>query len=340
MSATNSIAVQVRDLRKIYRVERRRPGRFGWLRSLLKPRYEEIRGVDGVSFDIKRGEVVGLIGPNGAGKSTTVKMLTGVLFPTDGDISVFGRNPFHQRIANAQDIGVIFGQRSHLLFDLPPIDSYVLLRHVYGMSANDFEEQTATLTELLGLQDLLRQPVRTLSLGQRMRCELGAAFLHRPRLVYLDEPTIGLDIEAKHRIRDFLRMISRSQGTTVLLTTHDLVDIQQLCERVMVLNHGALIYDGPLQGLIERHASVRSIEAEIEAPTAAALEQPLAARWPEALVTVDGPRLHVSGIASAEEIVEASRLIMAQAGVHNITVREPPIEDVILSVYRHGVRSG
>jgi len=166
--------------------------------------------VDDVSFDVAEGEIVGLLGPNGAGKSTTVKILAGVLYPTSGDARILGLDPFKRRIDNARNIGVLFGQRSHLLWDLPPIDAYALLRKVYGLSQADYEARLRELSDLLGLDELMRQSVRTLSLGQRMRCELAAAFLHRPRVVYLDEPTIGLDIEGKHAIREFIRSISRS----------------------------------------------------------------------------------------------------------------------------------
>ena len=300
--------------------------------------YEEIRGVDRLSLAIDHGEVLGLLGPNGAGKSTAVKLLTGVLFPTEGRVRVLGRDPFHDRIANAQDIGVLFGQRSHLLHDLPAVDSFGLLRHLYGTSQSDYDARLTELTDLPQLEPLLNQPVRTLSLGQRMRCEVAATFLHQPRIVYLDEPTIGLDIEAKRRIREFILSVSRSLGTTVLLTTHDLNDVQELCERVVVLNQGSAVFDGLLGDLIDLHASSRAVEVDAPGDVIEMIVQDVSRRWPEALVTRDGSRVRASGIGDQGAIVDATRLIMAHVGVRSISVVEPPIEDVILSVYQHGVR--
>ncbi|MCY3959479.1 MAG: ATP-binding cassette domain-containing protein [Chloroflexi bacterium] len=331
-------AIQVENLTKTYRVERRRPGRLSWVRSLVAPMYEEIRGVDRLSLAIDHGEVLGLLGPNGAGKSTAVKLLTGVLFPTEGRVRVLGRDPFHDRIANAQDIGVLFGQRSHLLHDLPAVDSFGLLRHLYGTSQSDYDARLTELTDLPQLEPLLNQPVRTLSLGQRMRCEVAATFLHQPRIVYLDEPTIGLDIEAKRRIREFILSVSRSLGTTVLLTTHDLNDVQELCERVVVLNQGSAVFDGLLGDLIDLHASSRAVEVDAPGDVIEMIVQDVSRRWPEALVTRDGSRVRASGIGDQGAIVDATRLIMAHVGVRSISVVEPPIEDVILSVYQHGVR--
>ena len=290
-----------------------------------------------MSFDVAKGEIVGLLGPNGAGKSTTVKILAGVLYPTSGDARILGLDPFKRRIDNARNIGVLFGQRSHLLWDLPPIDAFSLLRKVYGLSQAEYEARLRELSDLLGLDELMRQSVRTLSLGQRMRCELAAAFLHRPRVVYLDEPTIGLDIEGKHAIREFIRSISQEHHTAIILITHDLTDIQELCERVLVINEGALIYDGSLEHLMTRHASSRSIQAELADGSADAVHAKLAQRWPHAAIVVEGTRLRVSGIGASEDIVSAVRLIMDGAGLRSITVLDPPIEDVILSVYQHGV---
>ncbi len=337
---SSNVTITATNLTKIYRVERRRPGRLSWARSLFSPVYEDIHGVDGLSLTIERGEVLGLLGPNGAGKSTAVKLLTGVLYPTAGSVRVLGRDPFEDRIANAQDIGVLFGQRSHLLHDLPAVDSFGLLRHLYGILPADYAARLADLTELLELDQLLSQPVRTLSLGQRMRCEIAATFLHQPKIVFLDEPTIGLDVEAKRRIRAFIGSVSRSLGTTVLLTTHDLIDVQELCERVVVLNKGTAVFDGLLRDLIRRHAASRAVEVDAPEAVARAIARGVSAAWPDALVTQEGSRLRVSEIGDQTAVLEVTRQIMARDGVRSLSVVEPPIEDVILSVYRHGVGRG
>jgi ABC-2 type transport system ATP-binding protein len=245
-------AISVRALAKRYRVERRRGGAFSWLRSFLAPAFEDVQALDGVTFSIARGEIVGLLGPNGAGKSTTVKIMCGVLHPTEGEVRVLGRDPHRQRIENGQEIGVLFGHRSHLLYELPPIDSFRFLRAVYQIEEGAYRRTLARLTDVLELGPLLHQVVRTLSLGQRMRCEVAATFLHSPKVVYLDEPTIGLDVNAKRTIRAFIRSLVDELGTTVVLTTHDLADIEELCERVILIDHGRVVYDGSLRRLRER----------------------------------------------------------------------------------------
>jgi ABC-2 type transport system ATP-binding protein len=247
--AGERLAIDARDLKKSYFIPVRRPGLLGSLRQLVSSEAREIKAVDGISFEIPRGQFVGYVGPNGAGKSTTVKMLSGILHPTSGDVSVNGRSPQRERQKVTREIGVVFGQRTQLWWDLPTVDSFELLAAMYDVSRPDYKAFMRTLGELLDLDEFLDVPVRRLSLGQRMRADLAAALIHSPSVLFLDEPTIGLDVIAKSRVREFLTKINKDQGVTILLTTHDLRDIEELCERVMVINHGKLIYDGSLDSL-------------------------------------------------------------------------------------------
>jgi ABC-2 type transport system ATP-binding protein len=227
--------IHVSNLSKAFRVLKRKPGFLGSLRTLFSADYEQVRAVQDISFAIAPGELVGYIGPNGAGKSTTIKMLTGILHPSSGEVVVAGLTPHRERIRNGKQIGVIFGQRSQLLWDLPPRDSFDLMRRMYAIPADRYQSNLTLFTELLDLGALLDRPVRQLSLGQRMRCELVASLLHDPKVVYLDEPTIGLDVVAKERIREFIQHLHRQRGVTVMLTTHDIADIEKLCKEHRLL---------------------------------------------------------------------------------------------------------
>src|SRR5579859_155762 len=231
-----SIGIEVRDLRKVFRLAIQPEGGWKLLRSFVRPQLREMVAVDGVSFSIQPGERVGYLGPNGAGKSTTIKMLSGILVPTGGVVEVGGLVPHRSRRQHSHQVGVVFGQRSQLLFDLPVRDSFTLLRHMYQVPLGRYRENLARFAEVLEVGELLDRSVRTLSLGQRMRCEILAALLHDPSVLFLDEPTIGLDVVAKERIRVFIERINREQGVTVLLTTHDLTDIERLCPRLMIID--------------------------------------------------------------------------------------------------------
>jgi len=241
--------IYTRELRKTFRVSRRRPGLLGGLRSLFNPIVDEVLAVDGVNISIARGEMVACLGPNGAGKSTTIKMLTGILVPSSGTAEVFGMQPHRQRRAVAQRMGVVFGQRTQLWWDLPLRDSFDLLRYIYRIPPRRFAHNMAIFADLLELGEFIDTPVRQLSLGQRMRGDLAAALLHDPEVLYLDEPTIGLDVVAKHRVRSFLQELNRERGVTVLLTTHDMSDVERLCSRLLIIDHGRLLYDGSLEAM-------------------------------------------------------------------------------------------
>ncbi|GAA3054436.1 ATP-binding cassette domain-containing protein [Kitasatospora albolonga] len=285
-----------------------------------------VRAVDGLSFRVEAGECVGYIGPNGAGKSTTIKMLTGILVPTAGRLRVAGVEPARERVQLARRIGVVFGQRTTLWWDLPLRDSYELARRIYRIPDARYRENLGRCVELLDLGSLLDTPVRQLSLGQRMRGDLAAALLHDPQVLYLDEPTIGLDVVSKARVREFLREVNRDRGTTVLLTTHDLTDIEQLCGRVMVIDHGRVVYDGGLDGLHAAAESERTLVVDL------AEEGPEIAVPGARVVKVEGPRQWLAFPAeqSAAPLVAA---VAERYPLVDLSVREPAIEDVIARMY-------
>jgi ABC-2 type transport system ATP-binding protein len=260
--------IRVNDLRKEFQIAETVDGRFAALRTFFSRRRKTIAAVDGISFAVQPGELVGYLGPNGAGKSTTIKMLTGLLVPTGGELWVNGRSPWRERRAHVARIGAVFGQRTTLWWDLPVRDSLDLLRHVYRVPADRFAQNLAEFTQLLEMEPFLDSPARALSLGQRMRADLCAALLHDPDLLFLDEPTIGLDVVAKERIRQFILHINAARGTTVLLTTHDIADVQRLCRRVMIIDQGKLLYDGDLPDLQRRFGGKREIVVDFSEPYA------------------------------------------------------------------------
>ncbi|MCL8012720.1 ATP-binding cassette domain-containing protein [Streptomyces sp. AS02] len=294
--------------------------------GFLKRERRQVRAVDSISFTVARGEMVGYIGPNGAGKSTTIKMLTGILTPSGGRLRVAGIDPSRERKRLAHRIGVVFGQRTTLWWDLPLIDSYKLMHRMYRIPDGRYRENLDRLVELLDLGALLDVPVRQLSLGQRMRGDIAAALLHDPEVLYLDEPTIGLDVISKAKVREFLRDVNAERGTTVLLTTHDLQDIEQLCSRVMVIDHGRMMYDGPLAGLHEVGESERTLVVDLER------ELPPIDAAPARVVKVEGPRQWLAFPAGESAAVLVAR-IAAEYPLVDLSVREPDIEAVIAKMY-------
>lgn len=294
----------------------------------LRRRREEVTAVAGIDLCIERGAMVGYIGPNGAGKSTTIKMLTGILVPSTGHVRVDGLEPSRQRTVLAARIGVVFGQRSQLWWDLPLRDSFDLLRHVYRVPAERHAANLRRFSDGLDLHPLLDVPVRQLSLGQRMRGELTAALLHDPSILLLDEPTIGLDVVSKEVVREFLVAVNRDQGTTVLLTTHDLTDVQRLCERLVIIDHGRLIEDGTVAGITERYGTERTLVVDLVEP------QPALVVEGAQVTRVDGPR---QWLRFRKADVSASALlarVTAQAEVRDLSVEEPDIEQIVKAIYR------
>lgn len=239
--------IEVNDLFKTYKIIEKQNGLIGYFKNLVKPKYKELIAVNKINFNIEEGELVGYIGENGAGKSTTIKMLTGLLTPTSGKVIVNGLVPNEKRIENNKNIGAVFGQKTQLWWDLPVIESFRLIKQMYKISESDYRKNLKMFTEILDLEDLLEKQVKNLSLGQKMRCEIAATFLHNPKIVYLDEPTIGLDVLVKENIRKFIKDINKEKNTTIILTTHDLKDIEDVCDRIILLDKGNIIYDGEKQ---------------------------------------------------------------------------------------------
>lgn len=324
--------ISARGLVKTFPIKRHRAGAMGALRGLIDRQPDELfTAVDDISFEIGRGEMVGYIGPNGAGKSTTIKMLTGILVPTTGEATVAGITPWKERKSLAQQIGVVFGQRTQLWWDLALVDSLELLRHMYRVPADRFRENLDHARELLDLDPFLHTPVRQLSLGQRMRGDLAAALLHDPQVLYLDEPTIGLDIVAKARIREFLSTLNRERDVTVLLTTHDLADIEQLCSRIIVIDHGQVVYDGALAALRTRFGGKRHITVDFDQEPDGGIVS--LNNGDIAIVERNGPRIRIAfdrtAITAPELLARAGRF----GNVRDMSIEEPQIEDVIRQMY-------
>jgi ABC-2 type transport system ATP-binding protein len=321
--------IRVRDLYKHFRLPRHYRGFWGAWRSLFTREYRLVRAVDGVSFTINQGEVVGYLGPNGAGKSTTIKMLAGLLVPTGGELHVAERVPWRERQEHVAHIGAVFGQRTTLWWDLPVVESLDLLQHIYRIPPGRFRKNLDEFRALLDLDAFINTPVRALSLGQRMRADLCAALLHDPALLFLDEPTIGLDVVAKERIRQFILHINRVRGTTVLLTTHDLSDVEKLCERVMIIDQGKLLYDGELQTLRDRFGGKRKLVVDFVEQqdfTTLALEGVAVAMQDGLRVTYEFER---AAITASELIGQLS----ARYRIHDLVVQEPEIETTIRRIY-------
>ncbi|HCI79977.1 MAG TPA: methionine ABC transporter ATP-binding protein [Ktedonobacter sp.] len=332
--------IEVKNLCKTFRVAKRRPGILGSVQSVIDPKIHMVKAVNDLSMHVERGEMIGLVGPNGAGKSTTIKMLTGILVPTSGDVRVAGCVPMLQRKELASRIGVVFGQRTQLWWDLPLIDSLRLLRYLYRVPEPRYNENLVRLRETLDLDEFIETPVRQLSLGQRMRGDLAAALLHDPELLYLDEPTIGLDVVAKARIREFLLDLNAKQGTTVLLTTHDMDDIEQLCPRMMIIDHGRKLYDGSVVAIREQFGGNRTLIASLEPSSFSALPrdeqgQVHLADLPQGVTQerVEGPRVWLSFGKDKTPAHELVAWLGARYSLRDVTFQEPEIEDVIRRIY-------
>lgn len=319
--------ILVDRLVKTFRIAERKPGLWGALTGVINRRHRTVSALGGISFAIQPGELVGYIGPNGAGKSTTVKVLSGILVPDSGRCEILGRVPWKERISHVRDIGVVFGQRTQLWWDLPVIESFDLLRDIYRVSQSDYVRARDELVALLDLDSLLDVPVRQLSLGQRMRCDLAAALLHSPPLLFLDEPTIGLDAVSKLGVRDFVKRLNRERGVTVILTTHDMDDIEALCTRVMVIGQGRILSDGTLKDLTERVTRERRLTVDLIDGTETVHD-------PDAeVISRDGHRIHLS---FDPERVSAATLIgriAARHPVRDLYVESPPIEEIIARMY-------
>lgn len=311
--------IELEHVRKDFTVQRP-TGRFRRERVV-------VHAVDDVSFTVEAGAILGYIGPNGAGKSTTVKMLTGILVPTSGRLRVAGLEPSRQRIALARRIGVMFGQRVQLWWDLPLVESFDLLCHIYRIPRERYEANLREFREILDLDPFLRTPVRQLSLGQRIRGEMTAALLHDPEIVFLDEPTIGLDVVAKQRVREFLVRANHERGLTVLLTTHDLGDIERLSSRILIIDHGRIVYDGDVESLKERYGPERILVVDLADPA-----PPLEVDGGRT-IRVEGPRQWIAFERARTSAAQLMTAVTAKAQVRDIAIEEPDIEDVVRRIY-------
>jgi ABC-2 type transport system ATP-binding protein len=322
--------IETRDLRKVFRTVKRTPGALGALKTLFTRETEERVAVGGITMSLEPGELVGYIGPNGAGKSTTIKMLTGILVPTSGDVRVAGLVPYARRKENARNIGVVFGQRSQLYWDLPLIESFELLRAIYGVPAAVYKRNLDDFTSLLQMDEFIRTPVRQLSLGQRMRGDFAAAMLHDPKIVFLDEPTIGLDVVAKEAIRQFVARINEERGTTVVLTTHDLADVERLCRRIVLIDRGTIIYDGGIERIKSEYGRFRTLVITFAEPVAApALDG-------TELESVEGATARFRFDRNRERADLLIRHASERYSVEDVSIEEPELEAIIRRIYVEG----
>lgn len=321
--------IDVNNLCKTFKIHKRGTGFMGTVKNIFHPTYEYKKAVNDVSFSIKEGEMVGFIGPNGAGKSTTVKMLSGILYPDSGDITVAGYIPHKQRKEYVANIGVVFGQKSQISWDLSPLDSYEVIKHIYKIPDRKYKENLERFTELLDMGKFINQPVRQLSLGQRMRADIAAALLHSPKIVFFDEPTIGIDVVGKDKIRKFIKTLNQTDNITMIFTTHDMQDIEKTCERLIIIDDGKKLYDGSLENVKKGYVSSRIIEAEFESLP----------------ITLDLPRTEIADVENNAkkklisfntDEVSVNELMTVLMNTHNIkdvSIREPEIDAIIRDIY-------
>jgi ABC-2 type transport system ATP-binding protein len=319
----------VENLSKTFRVTRRPPGLWGSVRGLFRRQHREVKALDGVSFSIDRGELVGYIGPNGAGKSTTVKILSGILVPDTGRVVISGRTPWLDRIEHVRKIGVVFGQRTQLWWDLPVLESFDLLRDIYSVPEKDYRRTRDELIALLDLEPILYTAVRQLSLGQRMRCDLAAALLHQPDILFLDEPTIGLDAISKLAVREFIGRLNREHGVTVILTTHDMDDIEVLCRRVMVIGDGRILSDGTLSELRASVTSERWLTVDLTDGSKVEISDDPDAR----LIRREGRRFCLAFDPQRISVPDLIARLAQSYPVHDLFVENPPIEAIVARIY-------
>ena len=336
--------IQVKNITKEFVSAKKYPGLKGAIKGLFSREKVRKTAVDDISFDIAEGEIVGYIGSNGAGKSTTIKMMTGILRPTKGQCIVNGIDPSKNRLDNAQNIGVVFGQRTQLWWDLPLSESFTILKEIYNVSDEEYEERMNFLNEVLGLPDFFDQSVRTLSLGQRMRADLGAALLHNPKVLYLDEPTIGLDLVVKDKIRQAIKDINQKYKTTVILTTHDIGDIEELCNRIIIIDEGRKIYDGGLQELKDTYGKTRKVTMELRQ-----VKEAEKINWTEKLgttedkyqVTTDEEKnqLTITFEKNEIQISDIIATIMEVTEVKDIQIQETELAEIVKEIYNHQFQS-
>lgn len=321
--------ITVRNLTKTYRVPERAPGVSAALKSLVRRTYRDVQAVRDISFTVEAGEIVGLIGPNGAGKTTTLKMLSGLLHPTSGEVSVAGFEPWRRSPGYLRRISMVMGNKSQMMWDIPPLDTFRVLGEIYRVPAAEFQQALEELVSLLEMQDLLTRPVRNLSLGERMKCEMVAALLHHPAVLFLDEPTLGLDVSTQRRLRRFVGEYNRRRGATVILTSHYMADVVELCPRVILIHQGGLLYDGPLSGLVEKLAPFKLIRLTLNHEPGS---DP--AIFPAEADVIERENGRVVLRAGRAETPAITSRLLDTLPVVDLAVEDPPIEAVIDQVYQ------
>ena len=331
--------IRVENLTKEFKINKKYPGFKGAIKSFFSTEHITKRAVDDISFEINDGEIVGYIGANGAGKSTTIKMMTGILTPTSGKVTVNGITPYENREKNAKNIGVVFGQKTQLWWDLPISETFSLLKDIYDISDNDFEERMNFFKKVLGLEEFFLNPVRTLSLGQRMRADLAAALIHNPKVIYLDEPTIGLDVVVKESVRKAIKEINKKYGTTIILTTHDLNDIEELCNRIIIIDKGKKIYDGEIEGVKEKYGYLTTVEIQVKDTINLDKFTEFAdmKKDEEFNLLYKDNKLFISFNKNKISSADIIGRTMKKLNVIDFSIKETSIEDIVKKMYRNEV---
>lgn len=330
--------ITVKDLKKEFIKYERKPGLMGTIKTFFNAKKVITKAVDGVTFTIQDGEIVGYIGPNGAGKSTTIKMLCGILTPTSGEIYVDGVIPTKERIKNAYNIGVVFGQRTQLWWDLPLNESFTILKEIYGVSDADYKTRMAYFNEVLDINAFIKSPVRTLSLGQRMRADIAAALLHNPKVLFLDEPTIGLDVVAKQKMRDAIKHMNKTFHTTVILTTHDLDDIEELCDRIIMIDNGKIMYEGSLDEIKDVYGYMKTVKFEVSGDLDCPDLTPLGLKPEDLNASVDFKTLIINFNKHRIAVSDITDFVLKRYKVVDMSVSEPAIEMLVANIYQEGVK--
>ncbi len=326
----NTPTISVTNLKKYYKVYQKQPGLWGSIESLWNRKYQEVKAVDDVSFSIDQGEVVGFIGQNGAGKTTTLKVLSGLLYPTAGEVSVLGYNPWDRKPEFQKQFALVMGQKNQLWWDLPAMETFLLNKAIYEIPDAEFKKTLTTLVDLLDVSEVLNVQVRKLSLGQRMKCELIAALLHTPKVLFLDEPTIGLDVVMQKVLRDFIRSYNQEFGATIILTSHYMGDVKELCERAIIIDHGHKIFDGKLQDIIDKYARSKIVSLSFSSPVT---KKELTKYGTVKEHSEDDTRLTATLLVPRKKAASAAAEVLKKLPVQDVNIEEPPIEAIIREVF-------
>lgn len=322
--------ISVKKLKKYYKVHQKEPGLAGSIKSIFARKYFDVKAVDGISFNIDEGELIGFIGPNGAGKTTTLKVLSGLLHPTSGEVKVLGYKPFKRESQFQKQFALVMGQKNQLWWDLPAWESFILNKEIYEVSDEDFKRTVKDLSQMLDIEDILKIQVRKLSLGQRMKAELVAALLHNPKVLFLDEPTIGLDVVAQKKMRDFIKEYNTKFKATIILTSHYMGDVKELCRRVIIIDKGTILYDGQLENIVEKFAPHKVIEVDFDASSGTLVDREKLESVGE-VKEFDG--VHASIHVPRKEAPSRASKLLDKFPVVDLTIEEPPIEDIIREVF-------